>query len=324
MIIRREPISAERVADMFSGSDGFSEAPDEYLQACKRLAELLSKVDPFTMPAGNVFLTDRGQLKSRRPVIVLTVLTLLLAVAGAVIVTSEVNNPVYIMPAWVVAVAWLCVIATALDSALAIHRRVASIWLAPGAVFLVIWGLSLLGYLSPVLLLIVLLTVSRSRSLRAQAQDPTFVHREWPFVSVALCLLVFPLLAWGFRSFSWLTLGIGVFFVGNLALMAWVRRRSVLEDGANIANMGMGLLLGIGLLSLLTLVLGGQPVVSCNSDGFDTGVPIWALSDNGVHGEGEGGVGLVGPIRISGSQQVGSATYTFTCENGNLIQFGKK
>lgn len=99
----------------------------------------------------------------RRAAVALAVSTSALALLAAVVLTSELMQPAYIMPVWVVVVAAICVVLTVTGGVAAARHARLTPWLAP-----VITGVLLLGSLElfilivPLALLLLMLVTVRS------------------------------------------------------------------------------------------------------------------------------------------------------------------
>jgi uncharacterized membrane protein YgcG len=114
-----------------------------------------------------------------------------------------------------------------------------------------------------------------------------------------------------------LPLALGSLFV-RLRLRAPQRRRF---SGPRI---GAGLLLSLGLAPLGELAI-EQPVVACMPDGVSNATPIWTWFGTGSGiGASGGGASSSSGHTSSGSVRVGGTTYSYTCSNGELVEFASR
>ncbi len=93
------------------------------------------------------------------------VITSVLAVLAAVLLATELRQPAYVMPAWVVVVAAICVVLTVIGGAAAARRRRVTPWLAP-IITTVLLLASLELFIVAVPLALVLLVLIAVRPLR--------------------------------------------------------------------------------------------------------------------------------------------------------------
>ena len=99
-----------------------------------------------------------------------------------------------------------------------------------------------------------------------------------------------------------------------------VRRVQVVRTSSSRA--GSALLLTLGLVPLCVLVLLGEPVVECMSQGVETSTPIWSWLGNLGAGEtGSVSSSSSAPGRSGGSVTEGGTTYSFLCLGTRLVQF---
>ena len=100
-----------------------------------------------------------------RAAVLLAVITSALAVLAAVLLATELSQPAYIMPAWVVVVAAICVVLTMIGGAAAARRRRVTPWLAP-VITTVLLLASLEVFVIAVPLALILLVLVAVRALR--------------------------------------------------------------------------------------------------------------------------------------------------------------
>jgi hypothetical protein len=112
------------------------------------------------------------QSTHRRAAVALAVSTSALAVLAAVVIATELSQPAYVMPIWVVVVAAICVVLTVIGGAAAARRRRVTPWLAPVVTgVLAVASLELFILTVPLaLILLVLVTVRAVR--RASGRIP--------------------------------------------------------------------------------------------------------------------------------------------------------
>jgi hypothetical protein len=136
------------------------------------------------------------QSTHRRAAVALTVSTSALAVLAAVVLATELSQPAYVMPVWVVVVAAICVALTMIGGAAAAARGRVTPWLAPAVTgVLAVASLELFIITVPLaLILLVLVTVRAVRRVSGRIPGDQSVGAPGFLLTVGLVplsLLIF-------------------------------------------------------------------------------------------------------------------------------------
>jgi hypothetical protein len=136
------------------------------------------------------------QSTHRRAAVALTVSTSALAVLAAVVLATELSQPAYVMPVWVVVVAAICVALTVIGGAAAAARGRVTPWLAPAVTgVLAVASLELFIITVPLaLILLVLVTVRAVRRVSGRIPGDQSVGAPGFLLTVGLVplsLLIF-------------------------------------------------------------------------------------------------------------------------------------